>query len=54
MKVIALAASLAALAVGAVAHAAPQPVEIDDKGVFPESEADAAAAEAEARGAAPA
>ena len=37
MKVIALAASLAALAVGAVAHAAPQPVEIDDKGVFPES-----------------
>ena len=37
MKVIALAASLAALALGAAAHAAPKPVEIDDKGVFPES-----------------
>ena len=37
MKVIALAAWLAALALGAAAHGAPKPVEIDDKGVFPES-----------------
>ena len=37
MKVITLAACLAALSLGAVAHAAPQPVTIDDKGVFPES-----------------
>jgi hypothetical protein len=37
MKAIALAAFVAAVGLGAVAHAAPQPVIIDDTNVFPES-----------------
>ena len=37
MKVVTLAACLAALGLGAAAHAAPAPVTIDDTGVFPES-----------------
>ena len=37
MKVAMLAACLAALGLGAMAHAAPQPVTIDDTNVFPES-----------------
>ena len=37
MRIMTLAAGLAALAIGSAAHAAPQPVTIDDTGVFPES-----------------
>jgi hypothetical protein len=37
MKCASLAAFIAAASLGAVAHAAPQPVTIDDTGVFPES-----------------
>ena len=37
MKSASLAAFFAAVSLGAIAHAAPQPVTIDDKGVFPES-----------------
>ena len=37
MKVAMLAACLAALGLGSAAHAAPQPVTIDDTNVFPES-----------------
>jgi|WetSurMetagenome_2_1015567.scaffolds.fasta_scaffold277593_1 hypothetical protein len=37
MKTMTLAAWAAAMGLGAAAHAAPQPVTIDDTGVFPES-----------------